>query len=1329
MPDTPCPFCTLPPARILWADAHCFAFHDAYPVTPGHTLIVPKRHVSTWFDASPAEKQALWQAVDAIKALVEQAHAPDGYNLGINAGEAAGQTVPHLHLHVIPRYHGDTPNPRGGVRGVIPAKQDYTAPAPPAADPSDPFASLPAFVAGEDDPLLTPLREALRLASEVDILAAFAQHSGVELLEGDWVDALRRGARVRLLTSDYLNLTSAHALQRLLTLHTAHEAFDARLHVTSAHGVFHPKAYLFARGPYGIAYVGSSNLSASALTDGVEWNLRSADADTLRTVRARFEQHFAAATPLTPDLVEAYQQRVPLPLAPEPAAPRPRPHDIQREVLQALHATREEGHRAGLVVMATGLGKTFLSAFDFAQLDGHRALFVAHRQEILDQAADTWRQVHPDRTIGKMVGGDHAPDADLLFASVQTLSRARHLHGFDPTHFDYVVVDEFHHAAASSYRKLLAHFRPRFLLGLTATPDRMDGAALLDLCGDNLVARIGLVEGIQRQRLVPFAYHGVADSLDFATIPWRSGRFDAEELTARSNTQERAAQALREYRRHAPVGRRCALVFCCSVAHADFMAAYLSEHGVLAAAVHSQDSSAPRAASLRRLVAGKLEAICAVDVFNEGVDLPDVNVILMLRPTDSPIVFLQQLGRGLRPGRSLNKPALTVVDFIGNHRSFLTKTQALAALSGRVDATPGLSLRLIEAGLDLPEGCSVDIETDALNLLHAVAKLSKDDHLRYTYQELRDGHGRRPTAWEVYSAGAVVRKPVRQRHGTWHDFVAAMGDLSAAEAEMLEAHRAWFDDLLRTRMSRSYKMVALDVLLDLDALHQSVAVGELARRCRQRMQSDPVLTAELAESAGDDDDAFARRWRTHPLRVFHQAKGFSQRWFALDGDRFVSQLEVAEADREVFDAMTAELVDFRLRAHLSKRRYIADVLPFAAPIALRVSHTRGNPILRFARDRRPDLPEGEVEVCVDGRPFTLSFRKIAVNVARERPGGPNVLPQLMRRWFGPTAGQPGTHHVVELLRVGDAWRLGPRTDGAEAEVIPLGQVDYYRELAVACGVATAQFEGHDTRERLAIDASVELDPDRHFVVRASGDSMDGGDRPIPDGALVLCEWLTVGRPEAVERQAVLLSGAHGDEVFAYLKRPVRVDGRWVLRSDHPATPDLPLDPAVTLRVVAKVVEVVEPRRGPVLWQLYDRDAIAPLFGRRNGPDWRTGQKDIEDLDPPQTVLMVNLRKPPGTPLEHRYADRFLAPDELQWESQASTTPNGAKGRRLLNQARDDRMVHLFVRYHTKNAQGRGEPFVYCGTLHALGNEGSKPIRMRWRLHHPLPDGLWRAWSS
>ena len=228
-----------------------------------------------WFDASDEEKQALWRAVDAVKADLDLELSPAGYNLGINAGEAAGQTVMHLHLHVIPRFEGDMSDPRGGIRGVIPHKQKY-GDSPSHGGPSDdPFASLPAFVPGQSDQLLQPLRHGLTHAEDIAIVAAFAQDSGVRLLESDLVDAAHRGARVRLLTSDYQRITHPDALQRLLTLHHAHENLEARLFPADARGiVFHPKAYLFVRDPHGIAYVGSSNLSRSALTDGIEWNLR-----------------------------------------------------------------------------------------------------------------------------------------------------------------------------------------------------------------------------------------------------------------------------------------------------------------------------------------------------------------------------------------------------------------------------------------------------------------------------------------------------------------------------------------------------------------------------------------------------------------------------------------------------------------------------------------------------------------------------------------------------------------------------------------------------------------------------------------------------------------------------------------------------------------------------------------------------------------------------------------------------------------------------------------------------------------------------------------------
>jgi len=337
---------------------------------------------------------------------------------------------------------------------------------------------------------------------------------------------------------------------------------------------------------------------------------------------------------------------------------------------------------------------------------------------------------------------------------------------------------------------------------------------------------------------------------------------------------------------------------------------------------------------------------------------------------------------------------------------------------------------------------------------------------------------------------------------------------------------------------------------------------------------------------------------------------------------------------------------------------------------------------------------------------------------------------LLRRWLGPTAGHPGSRHRVLLVRVRGAWELRPSEESqAPGVVIRLGTLPYYAELAVACGAPAAQYAGHDVVTELAVHATRELDPKRHFVVRAAGDSMDGGAHPIADGDLVLCEWATVSDPNEVVGRPVLLTGGSGDEVLAAIKIPVREGGRWLLRSSRPGLPDLPVDPGVTLRVVARVLEVVTQRADLVLWGTYDRDAIAPMFGQQNNPSWRSGHKDVDVEGQPHSVLMVNLRKPEGTPLEHRYADSFTARDRFEWESQATTTQEGAKGRRILRHEAEGRSIHLFVRYNTKDADGKGEPFVYCGTVRALRHEGNEPVRVWFELHQPLPDALWRVWAG
>jgi superfamily II DNA or RNA helicase len=384
-----------------------------------------------------------------------------------------------------------------------------------------------------------------------------------------------------------------------------------------------------------------------------------------------------------------------------------------------------------------------------------------------------------------------------LFASIQTLGRQAHLDRFPREAFDYIVVDEFHHAAATTYRRLIDHFRPRFLLGLTATPDRTDGGDLLGLCGENLVFSTDLVDGINHGLLCPFSYFGVPDEVDYANIPWRNARFDEEALTRAVATERRARNAYEQFQKRR--GSR-ALGFCVSQRHADFMATWFVAHGLRAVSVHSGVTSAPRTHSLEQLEAGQLDIIFAVDIFNEGVDLPAVDTILMLRPTESRIVWLQQFGRGLRflPGKTL-----TVIDYIGNHRSFLLKPRTLLGL-GTEDGLLRAALRAIKEGTyELPRGCSVTYELEAQDIIEQLLRPSRpEEALEAYYRAFEESTGARPTASETYHDGLEPRA-ARRGYGSWLGFVEAMDGLSNDELAAQRAIPGFLEALERRRSSRA----------------------------------------------------------------------------------------------------------------------------------------------------------------------------------------------------------------------------------------------------------------------------------------------------------------------------------------------------------------------------------------------------------------------------------------------------------------------------------------------------------------------------------------------
>ena len=1029
-PDIPadgmaaCSFCRLGDEDCLHVGQLVRAIWDRYPVSRGHALIIPRRHVESWFDATDEERAELLAAMDEVRRVVDQLHAPDGYNIGVNVGEAAGQTVSHLRLHLIPRYRGDVHDPRGGVRFVIPDRANYLAgPARDDAPHTDPL------VQGAEDPFLPHLVAHLAHAVRVDIAVAFTMTSGVRLLVEHLRDVLARGGRIRLLTGDYLDVTEPEALRRLLDLGPGME-----LRVFESGGTsFHLKSYVSVDADgVGTAFVGSSNLSRSALQTGIEWNYRivtSRDGAGFRSVCQGFERLFqdARSVPVDPVWVTAYETRraarlsvgQPPPeagLQPETPEPVPQPHEVQRKALIALRRTREDENGAGLVVLATGLGKTWLAAFDTEQAGARRVLFVAHREEILDQAMRTFRTIRPRAVLGKYTGESKVSDADVTFASIQTLSRSAHLNRFAPDHFDYVVVDEFHHASAATYRRLLDHFTPAFLLGLTATPERTDGADLLSLCGENLVYRCDLVEGIRHGLLSPFDYYGVPDEVDYAQIPWRSSRFDEEALTSAVATTSRADNALDQLRRR---GGSRTVAFCVSQRHADFMSRHFADAGLRTAAVHAGPTSNPRARSLERLQAGELDVLFAVDMFNEGVDLPDVDTVLMLRPTESAVLWLQQFGRGLRwrPGKRLK-----VIDYIGNHRTFLLKPRTLFQLEDG-DAQISYAFQLLDEGRGaelLPPGCSVTYDLEAKDILRALIRPTHEG-LQEFYHEFRERMGLRPTASEVFHS-LLDPKSVRRGYGSWFQFVRAMGDLSGDADEAEVRLRSFLSSLETTPMTRSFKMVVLLAMLAEDAFPGQLSIAKLAVRVQVLVRRTAMLREEFGEAL-EDHKRLVALLEEHPLKAWVGGRGTGQeRYFTYENGAFATAFALPLELHHTASALVRELAEWRLAQYLRR----VGTTSGADRIVCKVSHANGRPILFLpSRDRTAGIPDGWVDITADGVMYQAKFARIAVNVLQRLEDETNVLANLLRDWFGPDAGLPGSNQLVEFTRSGGGYLLSP----------------------------------------------------------------------------------------------------------------------------------------------------------------------------------------------------------------------------------------------------------------------------------------------------------------
>lgn len=670
------------------------------------------------------------------------------------------------------------------------------------------------------------LLHSFQKADSVDIIVSFLMESGVNMLIKHLGNALKRGAKIRILTGNYLGITQPSALY--LIKRKLGNQIDLRFY-NEKNRSFHPKSYIFHYEDYSEIYIGSSNISRSALTSGIEWNYRfrsTTDPESYdkfyETFEDLFQNHSIAIDdeelrkysknwhkPAVSKDLERYDAETEDNDVQEPFEPR----GAQIEAICALEHTRAEGASRALISAATGVGKTYLAAFDSKKYK--RVLFVAHKEEILRQAAESFQNVRKSDDYGFFDGNAKCTDKSVIFASVATLGKSEYLNEtyFPKNYFDYVVIDEFHHAVNDQYMRIVEYFKPQFLLGLTATPERMDGRNIYEICDYNVPYEISLKDAINKGMLVPFHYYGIFDKTDYSQLHQVRGKYDDRELNQTYIGNERRYELI--YKNYCKYGSKRALGFCCSKEHAKDMAKEFCRRGIPSVAVYSDahgEYTEDRGIAIQKLMQGEIRVIFSVDMFNEGVDIPAVDMVMFLRPTESPIVFLQQLGRGLR--KSMGKEYLNVLDFIGNYekagrvRFLLTgKTFSETKTYNPADRT------------DYPDDCMIDFDLELIDLFTEMDKrtLRVKDCIRGEYYRVKNLLDKSPSRLELFTYMDDDVYQLAMQHSKenpfkrYLDYKKELDELSEDELAFLQdIHGRDFIHLIETtNMTKVYKMPVL----------------------------------------------------------------------------------------------------------------------------------------------------------------------------------------------------------------------------------------------------------------------------------------------------------------------------------------------------------------------------------------------------------------------------------------------------------------------------------------------------------------------------------------